>query len=428
MLRCLMQLNARSPRFLRRAMGKKDAPGRVRRAAPPYVQGSNRTRPAMPFDAAVRSSLLRRLGFARRAAPRAVATWLFTVCAMLLVMVSLGGATRLTGSGLSIMEWAPLMGALPPMSDGEWQRLYALYQQIPQYSLVHQGFGIEGFKGIFWLEWGHRLWGRLIGLVFLLPLLWFAVRGAIDGRLARRLGLLFVLGGLQGAIGWFMVASGFAADSTAVSPYRLVVHLSMALLLYSAILWTALGLWRDGAPAARPAPPPLGRLPALRPLTVAVLHLVAITIVAGGFVAGMRAGLTYNTYPLMDGHLVPDGYWALPGLRNLVENIPAVQFNHRLLATLTATLALATATYGLLRGAQGTVRTRLLLLGGAVLAQYALGVVTLLWVVPVALGTAHQAMAVLVLTAALALLHAQPRRGSARADVSSAAMPRPAQG
>jgi len=345
---------------------------------------------------------------------------------MLIVMVSLGGATRLTGSGLSIMEWAPLMGALPPMSDAEWRRLYALYQQIPQYNLVNQGFGIEGFKGIFWLEWGHRLWGRLIGLAFLLPLLWFAVRGAIDGRLARRLGLLFLLGGLQGAIGWFMVASGFAADSTAVSPYRLVVHLSMALLLYSVILWTALGLWRDGAPAApsaaRPAPP------ALRPLTMAVLHLVAITVVAGGFVAGMRAGLTYNSFPLMDGRLVPDGYWALPGLRNLAENIAAVQFNHRLLATLTATLALATAAYGLLRGAAGALRTRLLLLGGAVLAQYALGVVTLLWVVPVALGTAHQAMAVLVLTAALALLHAQPSRATIRTGVSRTAMPRPAQG
>lgn len=380
----------------------------------------------MPFDAAVRPHVPHRLGFARRPAPRAVAAWLFTICAMLIVMVSLGGATRLTGSGLSIMEWAPLMGALPPMSDAEWRRLYALYQQIPQYNLVNQGFGIEGFKGIFWLEWGHRLWGRLIGLAFLLPLLWFAVRGAIDGRLARRLGLLFLLGGLQGAIGWFMVASGFAADSTAVSPYRLVVHLSMALLLYSVILWTALGLWRDGAPAApsaaRPAPP------ALRPLTMAVLHLVAITVVAGGFVAGMRAGLTYNSFPLMDGRLVPDGYWALPGLRNLAENIAAVQFNHRLLATLTATLALATAAYGLLRGAAGALRTRLLLLGAAVLAQYALGVVTLLWVVPVALGTAHQAMAVLVLTAALALLHAQPSRATIRTGVSRTAMPRPAQG
>ncbi len=359
----------------------------------------------MPSDIAA-SPFSGRLQLARRPAPRVVAAWLFVICAMLLVMIALGGATRLTGSGLSIMEWAPLMGTLPPLSETEWRRLYALYQQIPQYSLVNQGFGIEGFKGIFWLEWTHRLWGRLIGFAFLLPLIWFAVRGAIDGRLARRLGLLFLLGGLQGAIGWFMVASGFAADSTAVSPYRLVVHLTMALVLYSVILWTALGLWRDGSPApAEPAAAP----PALRRLSVAVLHLVALTVVAGGFVAGLHAGLTYNTFPLMEGHLAPEGYWALPGLRNLTENIPAVQFDHRLLATSTALLALGTVAYGLGAGMRGVLRTRLLLLGGAVLAQYALGVSTLLWVVPAPLATAHQAMAVLLLTAALALLHAQPR-------------------
>ena len=359
----------------------------------------------MPFDAAASYTLRGRSG--RQPAARAVAVWLFVICVMLLVMVSLGGATRLTGSGLSIMEWAPLMGTLPPLSQAEWERLYALYQQIPQYNLVNHGFGIEGFKGIFWLEWAHRLWGRLIGVAFLGPLLWFALRGAIDGRLARRLGVLFLLGGLQGAIGWFMVASGFAADSTTVSPYRLVVHLTMAMVLYSVILWTALGLWRDGASSASAAP----ALPSvLRRLSNVVLHLVALTVVAGGFVAGLRAGLAYNTFPLMDGRLVPEGYWALPGLRNLAENISAVQFNHRLMATGTALMALGTVAYGLRAGAAGMVRTRLLLLGGAVLAQYALGVATLLWVVPVALGTAHQAMAMLVLTAALALLHAQPRQ------------------
>ena len=390
-------------------VAKKCELGHVRPLSAPYVRATLGNT-AMPFDAAVRPSIPARLWAARRPAPRAVATWLFTICAMLLAMVSLGGATRLTGSGLSIMEWAPLMGTLPPMSDAEWQRLYALYQQIPQYGLVNHGFGVEGFKGIFWLEWTHRLWGRLIGLAFLLPLVWFAVSGAINGRLARRLGLLFLLGGLQGAIGWFMVASGFAQDSTAVSPYRLVVHLAMALALYSAILWTALGLWRDGAPAGAAAAPPALPRPTLRRLSVAVAHLVALTVVAGGFVAGLKAGLTYNTFPLMDGRLVPDGYWALPGLRNLTENVAAVQFDHRLLATGTALLALGTVAYGLRAGVRGVVRTRLLLLGGAVLAQYALGVTTLLWVVPVALGTAHQAMAVLLLTAALALLHAQPRR------------------
>lgn len=354
----------------------------------------------MPLDATAQPVVLRHT--ARRPAPRAVAAWLFAMCGMLLVMVALGGATRLTGSGLSIMEWAPLMGALPPLSEAEWQRLYALYQQIPQYSLINHGFGIEGFKGIFWLEWAHRLWGRLIGIAFLLPLIWFAVRGAIDGRLARRLGLLFLLGGLQGAIGWFMVASGFAADSTAVSPYRLVIHLSMALLLYSALLWTALGLWRDGA-----GPSGARRMPGLGASSAAAVLLVAVTVVAGGFVAGLRAGFTYNSFPFMDGHLVPAGYATmLPLVRNLTENVAAVQFNHRLLATVTALFVLGLVAYGLRAGARGMLRTRLLLLGGAVMAQYALGVATLLWVVPVSLGTLHQAMAVLVLTAALAVRHA----------------------
>ncbi len=336
---------------------------------------------------------------------RAVATWLFCMCAMLLVMVSLGGATRLTGSGLSIMEWAPLMGALPPLSDAEWQRLYGLYQKIPQYALVNQGFGLAGFKHIFWLEWGHRLWGRLIGLAFLGPLVWFAIQGAIDRRLAQRLGVLFLLGGLQGGIGWFMVASGFAADSATVSPYRLVIHLAMALTLYGAIFWTALSLWREASDSpARPH----AQVPGLKPLIVATCASVVLTIVAGGFVAGLRAGLTYNSFPLMDGSWVPSGYGQLqPFVRNLTENVAAVQFDHRLLATTTGLLALAAAIIGLRGGATGRLRTALLVISAAVLGQYALGVATLLWVVPVALGTAHQAMAVLVLTAALAALHIQ---------------------
>ena len=353
----------------------------------------------MPFDAT--PSATSRPGI-QRPATRAVALWLFIVCGMLLVMVALGGATRLTGSGLSIMEWAPLMGALPPLSDAEWQRLYGLYQGIPQYLLVNDGFGLEGFKHIFWLEWAHRLWGRLIGLAFLAPLAWFALRGRIDRRLAKRLGLLFLLGGLQGGIGWFMVASGFAADSTAVSPYRLVIHLAMALTLYAAILWTALSLWH--APSESPAIP----APGLRRLTVATCASVGLTILAGGFVAGLKAGLTYNSFPLMDGSLVPDGYARLhPFLRNLTENVAAVQFDHRVLATLTATLALATVVAGLRRGVTGRLRAALAALGVAVAGQYALGVTTLLWVVPVSLGTAHQAMAVLVLTAALVAMHAQ---------------------
>jgi cytochrome c oxidase assembly protein subunit 15 len=351
----------------------------------------------MPFD--VRD--FQAAGFAEpysvRRNRRAVALWLFAICGMILVMIGLGGATRLTGSGLSIMEWAPFRGTLPPLSEAEWQRLYALYRQIPQYALLNQGFGMAGFKHIFWLEYGHRLWGRLIGFAFLAPLLWLWWRGAIERRLRPRLLLLFVLGGLQGAAGWFMVTSGFFADSTAVSPYRLVIHLALALLLYAAILWTGLS-------ALRPSPAPAGP-PALRRAVLGCCVLTILTILAGGFVAGLKAGLTYNTFPLMDGRLLPAGYAGLyPFLRNLTENIAAVQFDHRLLASLTVLAVLASVAWGAAR-ARPPARRALLALGGAVLAQYALGIATLLAVVPVGLATAHQMLAVLVLTAALVALH-----------------------
>jgi cytochrome c oxidase assembly protein subunit 15 len=359
----------------------------------------------MPFDPLPASPPI-----VRRPELQPVAFWLFGLCAMVLVMVSLGGATRLTGSGLSIMEWAPLMGTLPPMSDAEWHRLYALYQQIPQYSLINHDLGIAGFKGIFWLEWVHRLWGRLMGVALFIPLVWFIARGRIQRGLATRLFGLLVLGGLQGAVGWFMVASGFEADSTAVSPYRLVMHLGLAVSLYAALLWTALGVRRQAAG------PSLGYAPRfVRRLTIISAVLVVITILAGGFVAGLHAGLVYNSFPLMDGHLFPEGYAILhPFARNLFENIPAVQFDHRLLATATATISLLAAVMGVW-SARGQVRTAMAVLGVAVLIQYALGVTTLLWSVPVSLGTAHQAMAMLVLTAALVALHLQSRGRQPRA-------------
>ncbi len=323
---------------------------------------------------------------------RPVAVWLLAVAAMILAMIALGGATRLTGSGLSIMEWAPLSGALPPMSEAEWQRLYDLYRTIPQYELINAGFGLEGFKSIFWLEWLHRLWGRLIGLAFALPLAWFWLRGRLPPRMGGRLVLLLLLGAAQGGVGWFMVASGFDADRTTVSPYRLVVHLALAFLLFGVVLWTAFGLlW------PRPAAAEASRR--LRRAVLATTVLAGATMLAGGFVAGLRAGLTYNTFPLMDGALVPDGYAALtPVWLNAFENIAAVQFNHRLLAT--ATLASA-----LLVALRANGHRAALLLAGAVAAQYALGVATLLLVVPVALGTLHQTVAALVLAAGLLALH-----------------------
>ncbi|WP_426959143.1 COX15/CtaA family protein [Muricoccus radiodurans] len=331
---------------------------------------------------------------------QAVALWLLAVAGMVWVMVAIGGATRLTGSGLSIMEWAPFRGFLPPTSDAEWNRLYDLYRTIPQYELVNRGFGLEGFKGIFWLEWIHRFWGRLIGLAYAGGLAWFWLRGRIPAGLGGRLVGLLILGGLQGAVGWFMVASGFEADRTAVSPWRLVIHLSLALLLFAMLLWTALGLLRPN----RDAPPEAARL---RPLAHASAGLAVLAMLAGGFVAGIRAGLDFNTFPLMDGRLVPEGYAALsPVWRNLIENVAAVQFNHRLLATLTAAAVGTLVVLAWRRLPRGGARGAVLLFGAAVAVQYGLGVLTLLHRVPAALGTMHQTVAVGVLAAALLMLHA----------------------
>jgi heme a synthase len=341
---------------------------------------------------------------------RLVAIWLYGIAFMILVMVALGGATRLTGSGLSIMEWAPLMGTVPPLSDAEWHRLYSLYQQIPQYSLVNDGLGLAGFRQIFWLEWTHRLWGRLIGAAFLLPLAWFWITGRLDRRLAPRLVGFFVLGGLQGAVGWFMVRSGFTPDATAVEPVRLVAHLGLALLLYGAVLWTALTLMPPG--------PRVNEAGQVLPwMTWLTLGLAGMTIVAGGFVAGLHAGLTYNTFPWMDGRLVPDGYADLrPFARNLIANIAAVQFNHRLLASLTllsaSALVIAAWPY------RDRLGWRAAFVAGAVLVQYLLGVTTLLLAVPVGIAVLHQVGATILLTSVLLIAHALrhvPRRATRHA-------------
>ncbi len=334
---------------------------------------------------------------------RLVSGWLFVVAGMIWVMIDLGGATRLTGSGLSIMEWAPFQGVVPPLNRADWEHLFALYKQIPQFALVNSDIGLTGFKHIFWLEYVHRLWGRMIGLAFFVPLVVFWATGRIERRLRPRLLLLFLLGGLQGAVGWFMVASGFFPDSTAVSPPRLVIHLGLALLLYAAILWTALSVRTPRQPGAGRDG---GRIGLLRRLVGALCIAVPLTMLAGGFVAGLHAGLEYNTFPLMDGHLVPEGYGQLtPFLRNLVQNIAAVQFDHRLLATITALLAVACVVVGLSVRLTAAARMAVLALGGAVALQYALGVATLLLVVPVGLAVTHQAGAVLVLTTALVCLH-----------------------
>jgi cytochrome c oxidase assembly protein subunit 15 len=327
-------------------------------------------------------------------ASRSVRLWLIVVAAMIFAMAVIGAITRLTESGLSIMEWAPFTGWLPPLSDAEWQRLFDLYKTIPEAQTQHAGITLAEFREIFWWEWLHRVWGRLIGLVFLLPFLWFLWRRQIPQWLKPHGWILLALGALQGAVGWFMVASGFA-ERTDVSQYRLVLHLGLALGIYAYVVWLVLRLsW------SRPPLPPEAKR--LSRGTVHVLALLVVTLVSGGFVAGLNAGLTYNTWPLMDGELVPQGYGQLsPWIANLFENVAAVQFNHRLLTALTA-LGVVYLWIGSRRLERRRPFDMLLLL---VLLQFGLGIAALLAAVPVWLGALHQAGAILLLTQLLATLY-----------------------
>ncbi|MFQ5973001.1 MAG: COX15/CtaA family protein, partial [Alphaproteobacteria bacterium] len=327
---------------------------------------------------------------------RDVGRWLLVCAAMIFVMVVLGGITRLTGSGLSMVEWRPVLGVLPPMGDAEWRRLFELYRLSPEFREVNAAMGLGDFKTIFWWEYAHRLWGRLIGIAFLLPFLWFFVRGRVGRELAPRLLVLFVLGGLQGLLGWYMVRSGLV-DVPEVSQYRLTAHLALALLIYGAMLWISLGLI---GPERRLVPD--RRLPGLRVLSVAMVATVGLTILSGGFMAGTDAGFAYNTFPLLDGRLVPAGYFdAQPWFLNPFENVIAIQFNHRTLAIVT--LCLALATWWRSRWVVLSPRARRVGngLAAAALAQVGLGITTLLLVMPVPLAVLHQATAMVLLSLSL---------------------------
>lgn len=333
------------------------------------------------------------VNFIERHNERAIAWWLLICCAVLLVLVIVGGATRLTGSGLSMVEWQPLT-VIPPLNEEAWMREFDAYRASLEYKKVNHGMSLSEFKVIFWWEFGHRQLARALGLVYALPLIWFWWRGMVPGRLRWPLVGLLALGGLQGYMGWFMVQSGLV-DIPRVSPYRLAAHLSLALIIYAIMFRIALGLlW-----------PPEGRRagPSLRPWTMTLLVLVALTIFSGAFVAGLNAGLVYNTFPLMAGRLVPEGYLGLEPLwRNLFENTAAVQFNHRLLAIATAIVALLAWWRVLRRESEQRVRMAFHALAAIMLIQVALGIATLLTFVPVTLGTIHQGAAVLVLTAVIA--------------------------
>jgi cytochrome c oxidase assembly protein subunit 15 len=322
--------------------------------------------------------------------------WLYTVAILIFAMVLVGGATRLTESGLSIVEWKPVTGTVPPLSESAWQAEFDKYKTIPQFQVRNSGMTLHEFKTIFWWEWAHRLMGRLIGAAFLLPFLFFLVRGWIVAPLRGRLWGIFALGALQGAVGWWMVASGLA-DRLEVSQYRLATHLILACVIFVAVLWTAVQL--SGRPAI--AVPSRVRTGAL-----ALLVLALFQIYLGALVAGLRAGLIYNTWPLIDGALVPEAsrlFHDVPWWRNLFENTLTVQFNHRM----TAYLLLALALVHLVDVARSAPRVLPLAaaLAGAIVLQAALGILTLLHEVPIDLALAHQAGAVIVL--ALATVAAQ---------------------
>lgn len=334
---------------------------------------------------------------AARARP-AVAVWLFASAFMVAAMIVIGGITRLTESGLSMVEWRPLIGWIPPLGNAEWERVFALYQRSPEFQRVNAWMDLSAFKTIFFWEYIHRVWGRLIGVVFALPLAVFLVTGRIERALAPRLLLLFALGAGQGAIGWWMVTSGLA-DEPRVSPYRLAVHLSMAFLILGLLLWTALELLAEspGSPTVRNS----RTAKALRVGAGSVLAVIAITILAGAFVAGTDAGYAYNSFPLMDGAVVPPGYWEPTlGWRTVFEHVPAVQFNHRWIAVATAAMTLGFVVWARPRAPEA-VRLPLMLLGAMVVVQVGLGIWTLLAVVPVWLGALHQGGAVLLFSLAV---------------------------
>ena len=333
--------------------------------------------------------------FLRSDRSTAVAIWLFTMAALVLAMVVVGGATRLTDSGLSITEWKPVTGAIPPLNAADWEEAFARYRQIPQYSQLNAGMSLSQFQSIYWWEWSHRLLGRLVGVAFFVPFVWFAVRREISRRMGWRLAVLFILGGLQGLIGWWMVAGGLS-DRVYVAPERLMTHLGLAFLLLGALVWTALDAL--GGAARQTLPSPWGG----RALVLAAM--IYVQVLLGALVAGNHAGLVYNDFPLFDGRLLPADY-AAPGLwATLAHSQGAVQLHHRLLAYLVLIAAVALGLAGrrsklLAEGA----KTLALVVMGAVILQALLGVATLMAAAPFALAMAHQLMAAVTFCLAVAL-------------------------
>ncbi len=324
---------------------------------------------------------------------RPVAIWLFLTAFLVIGMVVVGGATRLTDSGLSITQWRPISGILPPLSDQDWAHEFGLYKQIPQFSQMNPDMTLVGFKYIYWWEWTHRLLGRLLGVVFAVPFVWFLLRREIPRRLIWRCVGLFFLGGLQGLVGWWMVSSGLEGRIS-VAPERLATHLGLALILFAALIWC--GLEAENG---------IGRVGAGGPWSRGGLYLtvlVFLQILLGAFVAGNRAGKIDNDWPLMNGHFVPTDYRGSSLWDTIAHNQASVQFDHRMMGYFVLLMILAFAwTARSSRLVQPTVRAGAYLLALVALLQAALGVITLLLVDPLWMGMIHQLVAVLLLTCAV---------------------------
>lgn len=337
---------------------------------------------------------------------RAIRWWLYGVAALVFALIVVGGATRLTDSGLSITEWRPIMGIIPPLTDADWQDALQKYRQIPEYKLVNKGMSLEAFQFIFWWEWAHRFLARMVGFAFAIPFVYFAIRRRIPAGMSWKLAGLFALGGLQGAIGWYMVSSGLV-DRVDVSHYRLALHLTVAFLIFALLLWAAWSLLpRSDMRVARPTAQRHRRMAGV------LLTLIFLQVVLGALVAGMKAGLTHNTWPLMDGQLIPDGLWVMsPWYLNPFENATTVQFNHRMVAYAIVVASLWQAA-SLVNADDGRLTPSAFALAGGVLAQAALGIWTLLAHVPLNLGLAHQGVAAVVTGIAVWHLFLATRRGT----------------
>jgi len=326
---------------------------------------------------------------------RALGIWLLFCAAVVYFMIIVGGITRLTQSGLSMVEWAPIMGIIPPIGEQAWMDVFNKYRASPEYLKINTGMSLEAFKSIFYWEYGHRVLGRLIGMIYLIPLLIFLAKGWVPKEWRLRLFALFLLGGLQGLMGWYMVKSGLV-DVPHVSQYRLTAHLGLALVIFACMLWFAMDFLR-GTNIARHATKTYLRA------TAVVVLVVFVMMLSGGFVAGTKAGFILNTFPLMGGQWVPQGWLAMdPVWRNFFENAITIQFVHRCLAVLVSVVVV----WGLILSQQQRFNTYFKFVLLVMIVQIALGISALVLHVPIALGAAHQAGAVALFSVALFAAHA----------------------